>query len=621
MRRLQRPEGLTTVRFLRACLLAALCSCGPTDTPPVVDPTAPDDRDRESWGVRLELFSSTGTTIVEAPYLTDHIDAQQTRADSGVTVTLADSSGDLSTRITARRLVVDHRAHTVALAGSVLASAVVRQVVMRADTMAWDRAEDRLHLPLGADVTLATGHMTARQLTGGSDLAAWTAEDVRSTFTDSMAMADAVDISGQSAYVRSDSAGVVARFDSVRARWRGRDVEALQGVYDGQARTLVLQGSVVVQDSVRKLSAQMVGLDLSARGILAEGDVRATGDLQLWADELREDDAGRWSVRGEPLQLEVDGRSLTARQMLILGDMDTVIAAGTTETVEGDRSIRADSLVLVRSTGQLEAIGRVQILAADVQGQLQAEHLRSAGTDKEVLLWDGARLRRPRVDAEDLLLAADTLRLDHEGGRLEGVGTFVLQSPPRLELRAHQGSYHTSGDTAALAGETRFLYDAESSQSRLSADTCHVVLIDGMPTAVDWPGHLEGRMKDSQQTSWLQADSGHGVLIDGRITQLTLQGSVEVTLRGSGERLSRFTAASMHLSYDEEGVLHQVQAEGQALVRNRLPAAGASSASLNEVSGERLEVDLEGGAVVAVRVLGDTEGRFVPDDDDDSLRE
>ena len=35
----------------------------------------------------------------------------------------------------------------------------------------------------------------------------------------------------------------------------------------------------------------------------------------------------------------------------------------------------------------------------------------------------------------------------------------------------------------------------------------------------------------------------------------------------------------------------------------------------------RLEVDLDGGAVVAVRVLDEIEGRFVPDDDDDSLKD
>ena len=630
MHRSRRPEVPSKVRTVASrpvwwlCLVALILGCGSAEIPPEVVPDAPKDRDRESWGVRLQLHSaSSGSVTVEAPYVTDHIDVQQTRADSGVTVTLADSSGEIATHINAHRLVVDHRAHTVALAGSVLARATVHRVEMRTDTMTWDRTEDRFDLPLGVDVTLATGHLAAAQLTGGSDLAQWTAKDVRSTFGDSSAAVDEVRVSGRSAQVRSDSTAVIARFDSARASWRDRDVSAQQALYDGHAQTLVLKGSVVLQDSMRQMAAEMVELDLSARRIYAHGVVRATGDLHLEADELREDDIGRWSVRGEPLRLDADNRRLEARQMQISADMDTVIASGTTGAVEGDRTIQADSLVLVRPSGQLEAIGSVRVVAGDVQGQLRSEHLRSTGAGKHVMLWDGAQLTRPRPDAEDLTLAADTLYLDNEAGLLSGSGTFVLRSPPRLELRAQRGIYHTSGDTATLAGQAQFLYDGQDSQSRLSADTCHVVLSNGEPTAVDWPGHLEGRMKDAEQTLWLQAQSGHGDLVDGRISRLTLQGQVEVTHRGSSQRLSRFTAASMRLTYGEDGVLQQVQAEGHALVRTRLPddADGGNSASLNEVGGARLEVDLHGGAVVAVRVLDKIEGRFVPDDADDSVKD
>jgi hypothetical protein len=309
--------------------------------------------------------------------------------------------------------------------------------------------------------------------------------------------------------------------------------------------------------------------------------------------------------------------------MLISADMDTVIASGNTGAVEGERTIQADSLVLVRSEGQLEAIGGVLVAAEDLQGRLQSEYLRSTGAGKHMLLRDGASLTRPRPGSTELTLAADTLYLDNEEGLLSGAGTFVLRSPPRLELRSRQGSYHTSGDTVTLAGQTQFLYDGQDAQSRLSADTCHVVMNDGEPTGVDWPGPMEGRMKDAEQTMWLQAHSGHGDLVDGRISLLTLEGQVEVTHRGYGERLSRFTAASMHLTYSEDGILQQVQAEGSALVRTRFPddAEGGNSASLNEVGGVRLEVDLDGGAVAAVRVLDEIEGRFVPYDDDDSLKD
>ena len=92
-----------------------------------------------------------------------------------------------------------------------------------------------------------------------------------------------------------------------------------------------------------------------------------------------------------------------------------------------------------------------------------------------------------------------------------------------------------------------------------------------------------------------------------------------MTHRGTGGRLRRFTAASMELNYGDDGVLHRVHAEGDALVRTRLTQDGeepGGGASFNEVTGQRLEVDLVGGAVVAVRVLDTIEGRFMPEEKD-----
>ncbi len=580
----------------------------------MADPLAPEDRDRESWDVRLQLHSPTsGSVTVEAPYVTDHIDAQQTRADSGVTVTLTDSTGDSTTQLSAHRLVVDHRNHTVALAGTVQARSVARQVMMRADTMIWDRTMDRLDLPAGADVSLSTGHLMATQLSGGSDLAEWTAQDVHSTFRDTAVMTDEVRIDGHSAMVRAGSTAVTARFDTVQASWRGREVEARQAQYDGGAHTLLLSGSVTLLDSGRQVRADSAQLDLSGRRIYARGGVEATGNLAFGASELREDESGRWTVTGNPVWLEADDRRLEAGRMTLSADMDTIAAAGGFQAVEGERTIEADSLLLNRVDHRLEAVGAVRLTATDVEGTLAADRLRSTGDGRIVTLWGAARLTRVR-QGEDLTLDADTLRLDGDAGSLTGTGTFVLQSPPRVTLRAAAGTYLTSGDTATLAGQAEFLYDADDSKSRLSADTCFVILAAGEPAAIDWPGAVEGRLEDAEQTSWLQARAGHGDLAEGRLVRLALRQQVEVTHRGTGARLSRFTAASMELEYGDDGVLRRLHAEGDALVRTRLPEDDeGGGASFNEVSGERLEVDLDGGNVIAVRVLEEIEGRFVPD--------
>jgi lipopolysaccharide export system protein LptA len=605
-------------RVVTRASLALILGCGAAGTPPV-DPLAPEDKDRESWDVRLQLRSATSEWVtVEAPYLTDHIDAQQTRADSGVTVTLADSTGAIVTRLSARRLVVDHRAHTVALAGSVTARSSVLQVTIRADTMIWDRTADRLKVPDGASVTLSTGRLAVTDLSGGSDLAQWTAQNVQSTFRDTEKMKDEIRIDGRTAHVKSDSVAVMAHFDSVKVYWRGRDAVAQHASYDGKAHRLLLTGSVALRDSGRHVSADTVTFDLSAHRITARGAVRATGDLRFDADQLREDESGRWTVTGSPVRLEVDDRRLEAGRITLSADMDTVAATGGVSAIEGDRSIHADSLLLIRAEHRLDANGTVRVIAADMEGTLRADHLRSTGVGELVYLWGGAHLRRTR-DGEDLTLAADTLRLDRDAGRLTGTGAFVLRSPPRVNLRAQIGTYLTSGDTATLAGQAEFLYAADGSSSRLTADTCHVILVDGEPVAVDWPGRVEGRLEDAQQTSWLRAQAGHAELTNGRLFRLTLQGDVEVMHRGTEGRLSRFTAASMELNYGDDGVLHRVRAEGDARVRTRLPQDGDESgtkASFNEVAGQRLEVDLDGGAVVVVRVLDAIEGHFMPADEE-----
>jgi hypothetical protein len=611
------PERLQAERLGRICLLLSLVGCSGTDDPVLTVPVAPADRDRESWQVRLQLHSETsGTITVEAPYITDHIDVQQTRADSGVSVTLSDTMGALATRLSAHRLVVDHRANTVALAGTVHVSAPERRVTIRADTLTWDRTLDQLDFPAGVTVTVATGQLSATHLAGASDLEQWRAVGVQSTFRDTSVMADEVRIEGATTFVRSDRDSLTARFDTVTAFWRGRDVRSGEAVYRSHVHRLELSGSVTLQDSGRQVQADSVIMDLAKPSIVAWGHVRGTGDVHFEAEQLQEDELGRWRVSGSPAWLEVDDRRVEAVQMSLSKDMDSVSVGGGVRAVEAGRRIQADSLRLIRSTHQLDARGAVQVAADDIQGAMQAENLRSTHAGDRVLMWGNAQLIRQR-QGQDLVLLADTLQLDGTASRVTGLGSFELHSPPGLELQAEQGMYQTTGDTATFVGQSRFLYDADGSSSRISADSCRVILDDGEPVTVEWPGPMEGRLEDAEQNSWLSALSGSGELVDGRLASLILQGQVEVTHQGTEDRLSLFTAESMQLNYGEGGILRRVQAEGDALVRTRLPGqeTGNTTASFNEVSGQRLEVELEAGAVVAVRVLEAIEGRFVPDDD------
>jgi hypothetical protein len=612
MPRPPRPKRrLLRIGPVAAGLLAGLSACSDVDGPAVSDPVAPEDRDRESWGVRIQLLSPTSRTLtVDAPYLTDHLDEQLSRADSGVAVTLGDSTGEVVTRLSAHRLVVDHRAHTVALSGTVSAVAPEQRVSLIADTVTWDRTEDRLDLTEGAEVVLATGRLRAERLSGTSDMATWTAHGVRATLQDSGAGWDPVEVDSPRALVQAGAA-VMASFDSLRAVWRERSLRAHVGAYDGERARLDLAGEVTLIDSSRQVRADSVRLDLAEGGVDARGEVRVSGDLRLRARRLSEADGGRWTLAGDPVEFDDDERHLRAAAMTVSAGGDSIGAGGGVHVGVGERSFAADSLHLVRPDGPLDAVGAVRLESREIEGVLTAGRARSVDGGDLVALWEGARFDRERAD-DSLVIEADTLRLQQ--GELRGSGAFRLQSPPRVELRAGVGRYATEGDTARLARATEFRYDAGTSRSRLRADSSLVFLDGGEPVGLRWPDGLSGRTEDARQTSWITAAEGAGELNEGRLVRLTLTGGVEVTHRGDAGRLSRFTAAAMELTYDDDGVLQGVVASGDALVQTRLDEEGAAGPSTNEVRGEELDVDLEEGEVVSVAVLEGVEGRFVPEE-------
>lgn len=615
-------------------LRAALCTawiaatgCTPAETPPAPEPEAPAQVDRESWDVRLQLFGARSSILVEAPYVADLVAAQITRADSGVRVTLTDSAGDASTHLASTRLVVDHRADVVSFAGQVSAVGRDGRVRARADTLAWDRAADRLECADGATLVIPDGRVTARHLSGTTDLATWTARRVTATFGDT-AGGDAVAIAGRAADIEVALATVSARFDTVTGAWRGRTLRALQGRYDGATRAVHLSGAVAVEDSsrdpVRRVRADRIDLDLDRATFAAHGAVSADGEARLEADSLTEDEAGGWIVGGGPARIDVDGRTLAGRRVHLSSAADTVLAAGAASAAEGQRRIRADSLALLSGADAVEAYGGVAVTADDIEGDLRARRLRSTAAGARLELWGEAQLTRADSGGGALVLCADSIAVDREAGRLTGMGAFRLLSPPHIQLRAERGTYHTAGDTAGLSGQVEFLHGAEGgATSQLSADSCRVELAGGAPTRAIWPSALAGRLEDAEQVSWLRASSGQADLAGGRLLRLRLEGEVEVTHRGrTGERASRFTSQAMELEFDEDGILRHVRAHGQALARSHLPepAEEGRGPSSNRVAGERLEVDLDGGRVVAVRVLDAVEGRFRPGESQEEPR-
>ena len=606
-----RPDtaGVRLAGAVTALSMLGLLGCGPGgDGPPSPEPQPPEGIERESWGVELDLRGGASPASIQAGYVADLADLG-TRAEGGVTVAFLDSLGRPATRVRAGRLFIDRGRDAAGFAGGVVAEAGGPGVTARSDTLAWDRAADRLTAE-AADLLLPDGRLRAGRLDGGTDLASWSATEVAGSFSGSED--DSTHIEAAAAALKVRDGRVEATFHEARGRWRDRRFGARRARYSGRDRRVVLEGSASMADSGRgrRLLARAIDIDLSRSRFTAAGSVRVEGEVRLWAEAIAED-GDRWRLRGDPARAEVDGRSLRARRLQVDGRADTVTAAGGVSAREGDRRISADSLCLARPRDEVDAFGAVRVAAADIEGDLRCRRLRSAAGGRRLLMWVDPLLTRRRPKGGDLTLRADSLVLDRSRGRLAGVGGFLLEAPPAVELRARRGVYDTSGESAALFGEVEFVHRSGAGASRLVSDSSRVELVDGEPAALTWPAALDGRLRGRGET-WLSARSGRAALDSGRLSGLDLEGRVEAVHRDSSEeRLSRFTAERMEMSFDEDGTLGRIVASGGARVRLRLPAAGGG-VSLNEVEGERLRIDLAGGAVRRVQVLEGVEGRFEP---------
>ncbi len=603
-----------------ALSLLGLLGCGAAEGPPSPEPEAPEGIERESWEVELDLRGSTSTVAVEAAYVADLAD-RITRADGGVTVTFADSLRRPSTRIRADRLFIDHGHDVVGFSGNVTAEAEGPGVTATADTLGWDRGTDSLIAPSAADLLLPDGRLGAARLAGDSGLASWSAEEVTGLFSGSGGApggedgAGSLQIEAAAADLRVRDGRLEAAFEQARARWRDRRFGARRALFDGRTRRVVLEGAASMEDSGRgrRLTAEAIDIELDRSRFAAAGGVRVEGDARLWADSI-EEDGSRWRIQGDPARAEVDGRGLEARRLHLSEGTDTLLAAGGAAAREGDRRITADSLRLVRPEDEVEAFGAVALDAADLEGDLRSRRLRSGAAGARLVLWSDARLTRPRRGGGELTLRADSLILEGSQRRLTGAGGFLLEAPPDLELRARRGVYATPEGPASLFGEVEFVHRAGAGRSRLAADSSRVELAEGEPVALTWPGDLRGSLRGDGQT-WLRAGSGRAALASGRLSSLHLEGRVEAIHRDpSEERLSRFTAERMEMSFDEEGVLSRIVASGGARVRLRLAGGGSEGeeVSLNDVKGERLEIRMREGVVEAVQVLDGVEGRFEP---------
>ena len=615
--------------------LTALLACSDTDLTPTTTLGLADapEADRQSWDVRLQLRGSTSDLIVVAPYLADFLEARQTRADSGALVMVigrsqsdrwssgqadphASTRGD-ATRDTARiessTLVVDHQNGSVSFAGDVTIKG--GQVLLTTDSVRWERDTDSLTIPHHAQMELESGQVTGRRLAGTTALENWRAEQVWASFLvdGTEGGEDRIGIESRRAMLSVPQNGIRATFDTVSGHWKDRSIQGLKAVYDEPTGKMELLGSISIRDSTGALQADSVHIDLRTDRITASGQVSLTeSDRRLEADEITEEETG-WQAVGTPVLLDIKTRHLEAPVVTLdRAGQETMTASGGVQVTEGEtRQLRADRITLLLDDDTLQAKG-VQLRADEFEGILTADRLHSQQGGDQVELLGSPRLIRDGDTDEPLSLEADTLILEMPSRRLEGRGAFNLEVAGSLRIAADRGQLDAESDSMRLEGQTQVRHQENGADHLLEASEVSVELHQSQARSVTWPGSVQGRLRDDQQTTWIAGSAGRLQLTQGRLDTLTLQGSTHVTHQGHDrDRASRFDAKEMILVFDGDGSLRQLEALGQATALSRIVDEDGQVA-INEVSGARLRIDLEGGAVVAVRVLDEIEGRYLP---------
>ena len=632
---------LLTVATVAIVSTASLTRCGAPVVGNDAAPAAPA-ADRESWNSIIELGESGTHVTIKAAYLSDFADRQETRADSGVEMTISDSAGSVRSRLTAERLVVNHRENRLDAIGAV-SVASPDSLQLRGDSLVWERSQSRMRVPGQVEVQTPKARLKGRNLSTTTQLDEWSAQLVEGTLTGA---------SANGTYevrlrARRDSTwrgeGLLARYDSVAAEVEGYRVNSASAEYDEIGGLILFSGQVTAEDVdvdgavSRRTHAAELQFDVVEDRKTARGGVELTdldGTMRLSASSLEDAGAGRWTAQGTPADLEVGGRSFSVARLAYDEMNDEYTAAEATFRDEG-RTLRADTLTYSPAPESIEAWGDVALTLPEMDGiargdavslDLDAEHADLRGASP----GDTAHLSRRRERGDSLTISAASLGFDLKENHLTGSGGFSLRGP-EMVVTGDSGWFENATEKVGVAGTVLFL-QADSlagGESRLEADSMTVHLGQGQIESMQIPSGLSGRIDGGQgQTSWLQAKGGDLFFGSERLQRVELRDGAQVTHRSSAAAsVSRFRATRMSLHFDGRGALGQVLARGDAELTSRDDPATAAddttdvvddlSSSINRVTGEELDIRLAEGKVVSVEITGLIEGRYLPSEEGD----
>jgi len=577
-----------------------LWACGTGEVPE--EPLQIPPVDGEAWDAHIELGRPGYRIQIRAAYLREFSKSEQLVATGGVEVSFRGAEAVSTLR--AERLVLEHKRDRFGVAGGVVLHAG-DSLTVQADTLSWESAYEQLHIPGALRVEVSQGREWGRNLTSNLAVDAWSLEGVEGLWRGRDGVL--VEVRAQ----REDSRRVEGVqeivYDSVEVRYDGVRLTGPHATFRPEAHRFDISGGVEGADSLAQFAADEVAVDAQKQRLVARGAVRYQDEeAELRATQVEEQrGSALLQAVGEPATFVQGQRQIEAQRLTYSRSVRELTAQGGVALRAGARALTAQILRYTR-VGQVHAEGAVALRAPELDGALAGDSLFFDLEQETGWLRGTPSLRR-----RELVLAAPVLQFDLARGRLAGSGGFALRAEG-LEVAATRGAYEADS-TRVLVAEGVVLEERDGERdyhSRLIADSMVVALADSQVEWIAIPGQVSGQIEVGDRHSWIEGRGGHVSMVDGDLERVEVSAAADVThRRAANEEINRFRGQQMTLYFDAAG-LRRALVQGAAELVTRLQED--EEVSVNEVSGEELDIRFAEGSLAEVRVGPEIEGRYYP---------
>ena len=586
--------------FRAGCCGAMLWACGAGEVPE--EPLQIPEVDGEAWAAHIEIGRPGYRIQIRADSLREFSKSEQVVATGGVEV--AFRADEAVSTLRAERLVLEHKRDRFGLAGGV----VLRtgdSLEVQADTLLWENSHEQLRIPGTLRVEVGEGREWGRNLTSNFAVDTWSLEAVEGLWRgrDGVMM----EVRAQREESRRVEGVQEIAYDSVEVRYDGVQLTGPRATFLPEARRFDISGGVEGADSLAQFAADEVEVDAEKQRLVARGEVRyQEEEAELRAAEVEEDrSSALLQALGEPATFVQGERQIEARQLEYLRSERELTAQDGVVLRAGERELTAQTLRYMRD-GQVHAEGEIALKAPELDGSLAGDSL-FFDLEQEAGWMRGA----PSLRQRELVLTAPVLQFDLVRGRLAGTGGFALRAEG-LEVVAERGAYEADS-ARVLVAEGVVLEERDDERdyhSQLMADSMVVALADSRVEWIAIPGQVSGRIEVGDRRSWIEGRGGQVFMADGDLERVEVSAAADVThRRAENEEINRFRGQQMILYFDAEG-LRRALVKGAAELVTRLQED--EEVSVNEVSGEELDIRFAEGSLAEVRVGPEIEGRYYP---------